>query len=188
MKQTSKTVADTTFNVNAEFTDLGASLDGAVSCSCHGKTLLEKKCPHKYRNGFSGWDSDIGFLVSFNECMDEGHHYHFKLQHQILVSRFEKNYSYVWTKAKTNKFILITVRKDNNFRKKLTEKFNHLFEIVMLPELVSRKKAVENTENEKLYCICQRASSLPMIACDGTNCRIEWFHYACVKIEKALMS
>ena len=129
--------------------------------------------------------SDTGFPVSSNECMDEGHHYYFQLQHQILVPGFEKNYSYVWTKAKTDKFILITVKKDNDFCKKLTEKFNHLFEVVNLPELVSRKSAMENTENEKSYCICQQPSSLPMTACDGANCKIESFHYACVQTNKA---
>ena len=81
--------------------------------------------------------------------------------------------------------MLITVQKDNSFLKKLTEKFDHLFEVVILPELVSRKSDVESTENEKFCCICQRPSFLPMMACDGTNCKIEWFHYACLKIKKA---
>ena len=29
--------------------------------------------------------------------------------------------------------------------------FDHLFEVVILPELVSRKSDVDNSENEKLY-------------------------------------
>ena len=103
----------------------------------------------------------------------------------MLVTGFEKNCFYIWTKAKTDKFFLITIQKDNDFLKKLTENFNHLFEVVILPELVSRKSDVEKTENEKSYCICKRPSFLPMIACDGANCKIEWFHYACVKIKKA---
>ena len=43
---------------------------------------------------------------------------------------------------------------------------------------------MESTENEKLYCIGKRPSFSPMIACDGRNCKIEWFHYACVKSNK----
>ena len=35
-------------NVNVEFPHLGASPGGVVSCSFHGKALLEIKCPHKY--------------------------------------------------------------------------------------------------------------------------------------------
>ena len=86
----------------------------------------------------SGWDSDPGFPISSNGCMDEGHHY-YQLQHQMLVTGFEKNCFYIWTRAKTDNFMLITVQKDNDFLKKLTEKFDHLVEVVILPELVSRK-------------------------------------------------
>ena len=92
----------------------------------------------------------------------------------LLLQDFKKNYFYIW--AKTKNFLLITVQKDNDFLKKLTEKFDRLFEAVILPELVSWKSDVENTENEKLYCICQLPSFLPMMACDGMNCKIKWFH------------
>ena len=54
-------------------------------------------------------------------CTDEGHPYYYKLQHQMLVTGFEKNYFYIWTKAKTDNFISITVQKDNDFLKKLTK-------------------------------------------------------------------
>ena len=125
-----------------------------MSCSCQGKALFEIKCPQKYRNGLSRWDLDPGFPVSFDGCLDEGHPYYYQLQHHMLVTGSEKNYYYIWTKAKTVNFTLITFQNDNNFLKKLTEKFDHLLEVVILPELVSRKSAVENTEDEKLYCIC----------------------------------
>ena len=136
------------------------------------KRSFGDECPHKYRNGLSGWDADPGFPVSSDGCMDEGHPYYYQLQHQMLVTGFEENYFYIWIKAKTDNFILITVEKDNNFVKKLTEKFDHLVEVVILPELVSWKSDMKNTENEKLYCICKRPSFLPMMACDGTNCKI----------------
>ena len=86
--------------------------------------------------------------VSSDGCMDEGRPYYYQLHHQMLVTEFEKNYFYIWTKATTDNFILITVKKDNDFLKKLTGKFYHLFEVVILPELVFRKSDVENTENE----------------------------------------
>ena len=84
------TVSQTGLNVNAEFPHLGTSPDRVVSCSCHGKVLLEIKCPHKYKNELSGWDLDPGFPVSSNGCIDEGHPYYYQLQHQMLVTGFEK--------------------------------------------------------------------------------------------------
>ena len=43
----------------------GASPDGIIVCDCHGKGLLEIKCPHKYRNGLRSWQDDKDF--PFNE-------------------------------------------------------------------------------------------------------------------------
>ena len=38
----------------------------------------------------------------------------------------------------------------------------------------------------KLYCFCQKPdnSTMAYIACDGENCKIEWFHQKCVRVRK----
>ena len=176
-------VSQTGLNVNADLPHLGASPDGVLSCSCHGKTLLEIKYPHKYRNGLPGWNSDPGFPVFSDGCMDEGHPYYCQLQHQMLVIGFEKHYFYIWTKAKTDDFILITVQKDNDFLKKLTTIWSSIWSCHTTWNGFLKKWCGEHWK-WKIDCICKRPSFLPMIACDGTNCKIEWFHYACVKTKK----
>lgn len=35
---------------------------------------------------------------------------------------------------------------------------------------------------EPVYCTCRQVSYGEMIACDGENCAIEWFHYPCVNL------
>ncbi|CAF3399710.1 unnamed protein product [Rotaria sp. Silwood1] len=37
---------------------------------------------------------------------------------------------------------------------------------------------------EPRYCICNQVSFGRMIACDNPHCQIEWFHFACVKLEE----
>ncbi|KAI7907640.1 uncharacterized protein BX663DRAFT_491540 [Cokeromyces recurvatus] len=37
--------------------------------------------------------------------------------------------------------------------------------------------------NEPLYCYCQQVSYGEMVACDNTDCEIEWFHLACVDLK-----
>ncbi|KAG2203477.1 uncharacterized protein EV154DRAFT_511682 [Mucor mucedo] len=37
--------------------------------------------------------------------------------------------------------------------------------------------------NEPLYCYCQQISYGEMVACDNTDCEIEWFHLACVDLK-----
>jgi hypothetical protein len=44
---------------------------------------------------------------------------------------------------------------------------------------------LQRQDAEPLYCYCQRPyreSEDKMIACDGDNCPVEWFHYECVQI------
>jgi hypothetical protein len=37
---------------------------------------------------------------------------------------------------------------------------------------------------EPKYCMCNQVSFGRMIACDNPQCQIEWFHFACVKLEE----
>ena len=37
---------------------------------------------------------------------------------------------------------------------------------------------------EPRYCICNQVSFGRMVACDNPQCQIEWFHFACVKLEE----
>ena len=38
--------------------------------------------------------------------------------------------------------------------------------------------------HEPRYCICNQVSFGRMVACDNAQCSIEWFHFACVKLEE----
>ncbi|CCD23838.1 histone acetyltransferase YNG2 NDAI_0C01770 [Naumovozyma dairenensis CBS 421] len=39
-------------------------------------------------------------------------------------------------------------------------------------------------EDKTLYCFCQNVSYGEMVACDGPNCKYEWFHYGCVNLKE----
>lgn len=38
--------------------------------------------------------------------------------------------------------------------------------------------------NEPTYCYCNQVSFGEMIACDNSECKIEWYHYECVGIDE----
>lgn len=42
----------------------------------------------------------------------------------------------------------------------------------------------DEEEDKTLYCFCQRQSYGEMVACDGPNCKYEWFHYSCVNLKE----
>lgn len=43
----------------------------------------------------------------------------------------------------------------------------------------------EDEHNEPRYCYCNRASLGEMVACDGEDCKREWFHVGCVGLKSA---
>ncbi|XP_065068517.1 uncharacterized protein LOC135693861 [Rhopilema esculentum] len=85
--------------VNAEEPYLGASPDGIVTCSCHGKGVLEIKCPFNYKDGFDGWQHDKNFpLASLGPgfIMKKNHLYYYQIQLQMELSGAEFGYFYIF--------------------------------------------------------------------------------------------
>ena len=60
-------VTETGLHVNTNFPYLGASPDGLVLCSCHGKGLLEIKCPFKYRENLWIKDGNMTPLFQYHQ-------------------------------------------------------------------------------------------------------------------------
>ena len=56
-------IQNTGLHINAEFPYLGASPDGLSQCDCHGKGVLEIKCPRNYRYGLKNWQQDKNFFI-----------------------------------------------------------------------------------------------------------------------------
>jgi hypothetical protein len=51
-------------------------------------------------------------------------------------------------------------------------------------DLDSDEAAKQNDEEEpKLYCYCHKSSEGRMIACDSSDCRLKWIHFACAGLE-----
>nr|XP_047128389.1 uncharacterized protein LOC124809027 [Hydra vulgaris] len=55
---------DSGFHVMVDLPFLGATPDEIFTCSCHGKGILEIKCPFNYKNGFINWQSDEKFPLN----------------------------------------------------------------------------------------------------------------------------
>ena len=45
-------------------------------------------------------------------------------------------------------------------------------------------EAVDDADDERKYCTCERVSFGDMVACDNDACPYEWFHWECVGITK----
>ena len=72
-------------HINTKCPPLGASPDGIIVCDCHGKGLLERKCPQKYHNGLEGWQEDKNFPLDKSGQVKKDRMYYAQVQGQLLI-------------------------------------------------------------------------------------------------------
>ena len=76
--------------INTQWPIVGASPDGIINCTCHGKGVLKIKCP------FCHWEASLQTAVSEDKkfCLkksdgnlrlDESHAYFYQVQTQLFV-------------------------------------------------------------------------------------------------------
>ena len=69
-------------------------------CKCHGKIILEVKCPNNIHNSFNREDIDkCSFLSTDNDevTINKGHKYYTQVISQIQLSQSNQGYFIVWT-------------------------------------------------------------------------------------------
>ena len=171
--------------IDAEIPYLGASPDGIVSCSCHGKGVLEIKCPYKYKDSLNCWEHDNEFPIEKGTLlMKRNHKYYYQVQLQIELCRVDFAYFYVFSSS-SKESLSIVVPKDKEFIGIVLKTLKEKFFRAILPEIVSRNSDINSTNDRKLHCLCRRPEFGPMIACDNKSCKVEWYHYPCVNITRA---
>ena len=119
---------------------LGASPDGLVHCLCHGKGLLEIKCPWTYR-GLTISE----YAVKKESCLEmigdtiklkRNHGYFFQVQCQMHVTR-RKWCDFFLCTSKDNFLERISYEKD--FFHKCLEKTKVVYKELVMPELFNRQ-------------------------------------------------
>ena len=81
---------------------IGASPDGMRQCSCHGRTVIEIKCPYKYRDIHPAADlclSDANYCLDKDCKLKTGHRYYTQVQTHLLVTGVSTCDFVVWTNA-----------------------------------------------------------------------------------------
>ena len=171
-----------------DFPFLAASPDGVAKCSCHGISMVEIKCPYKYR--FSS-PTDEQALTDRNYCLNENglksnHKYYCQVQTQLLVTNSEICHFVVWTPVA---FAVMQVRRDQKYIDTILEKAQQFVKLHLVPELISQKLKFASEDDEcftdgKQLCSCGKPGYGKMIACYNDDCTVDKFHYACVNIKR----
>ena len=78
-------------HVSLSYPHLGASPDGLINCDCCGESLIEIKCPYKYRELDPCTVTDRSFYLKFSDDgslhLDKTHAYYHQVQGQLAISQ-----------------------------------------------------------------------------------------------------
>jgi hypothetical protein len=165
---------------------IAASPDGLRKGSCHGVTVIEIKCPFKFRDISPDNDealNDSGYCLDRQLCLKKKHKYYTQVQVHMFVTGATACDFIVWTP----KGIVITeVLKDTDYHNKMAEDSLKFFKFNLFPEITSKKLEIESEtlDPTKVDCSCQRPAFGRMIMCGNSKCESSWFHYACVNIKR----
>lgn len=170
---------------------IGASADAIMTCDCHGKRVVEVKCPFSARN------DDFQTFLQKPDCyiqdtkLKKTHKYYSQVQLQMFVYSVNQCDFVVWAP----KFlVVIHVPRDDDFITEMLEKCEFMFLKHFLPQLISRKHGYMTTKSvaapdergkENIFCLCQQPEDdRKYIGCDNPKCPVQWYHLDCLKLKR----
>lgn len=112
--------------VDAEMGFIGASPDGIIDCDCHGRALIEIKCPSQTINV-------LGYLVDGK--LKQKSNYYGQVQGQMLVTNIPITYFFVFVSK--DEYILDIIPQDKLFCKKLRKNIDVFYTQYLAPHLLS---------------------------------------------------
>lgn len=164
---------------------LSATADGVVTCACHGKLLVEIKCPYSARHMTCAEFMADESSYLFEGQLNPNHAYYTQIQIQMKV--YGVNQCLFIVKLKDG-FIICTIPKNDPYINDLVPKLEKFWKRHIVRELLTRsvenfKKASEPPKDNKLYCYCEQlVTDELMIGCDGVNCPYNgWVHFNCIR-------
>ncbi|KAL1439196.1 hypothetical protein MTO96_047412 [Rhipicephalus appendiculatus] len=173
-----------------------------VECSCCGKGLVEVKCPWSVKDGkLSDLLLGSSSFVTENKGALElrtAHRYFYQVQTQMYVWQRQYCDFVIWNKddisiqriAADQAFLAPHLDAAENFfcRVLLLELVAHWFtaqkeNMVVTNELApasaSSGQGADDPNTSNVFCLCKGPEEGKMIACDGLNCPVAWFHFRC---------
>lgn len=186
---------------------LAASPDRIISCDCHGKRVLEIKCPYNVHGlnikEYSLANSDFFLKVTTSLgdlFLNPSHEYYYQIQLQLFVTECSEALLVVYNGVKDLEYV--TVLRDEELIEKMVAKGKLFFLNFILPELISKRfssvKVIETNVTHpaanngashpnlnQFICSCQDpAKQDETVRCASDFCVISIFHKSCTKSKR----
>ena len=125
--------------VKPKYPFLGASPDGCVTCSCHGKSLIEVKCPYQcHDKSIEEAVNDKDFCLTMEEgeyYLGKDHAYFYQLQCQLNVCEIDMCYFVVWS---SNEAVCVENIRDQSFFGECLPTVDGFVTNAILPEVIGQ--------------------------------------------------
>jgi len=184
------------FRISVQMPFIGASADSYVVCDCHGKGVVEVKCPFTERNSsLAELLSNIDFVIDSSYAVRKDHRYSIQMQLQMYVCDVAYCDLVVW---QVDSILIFRVYRDDQFTDSFLPQLRDAWVKHIVPELLTRRisspsvpsvqpvstSAVATSDVPYDYCICKKNIGGRMIGCDNSDCQYKWFHLECLKMKR----
>ena len=160
--------------VDLDLPFIGASADSVSSCVCHGKRVVEVKCPYSFRDKtLQEFLQDPKCYIQ-NNTLKNNHKYYTQVQLQMYIHDVQQCDFVVWSPKFT---LIVYVPRDNNFCEQLIRKCTAFYRKCGLESAAEyEQKVAKENKTPKLFCVCQTPEdpNRKMIGCDEPTCRFQW--------------
>jgi len=187
---------------------LGASPDSYIMCDCHGKGVVEVKCPYTNRDtALSELLPRTDFVVDENYSIRSSHQYSTQMQLQMYVCDVHYCDLVIW---QPQSLLIVRVLRDDKLIQTMLPKLCDAWRKHILPFLLRHGNVAAPTAVDVLpsssasapiagnvpsssaasssatyaYCICKQDIGGRMIGCDNSNCVYKWFHLQCLQMKR----
>ena len=152
-------------------------------CKCHGKSILDVKCPYNICNSFIKEDIDKSSFLSTDNgevTINKEHKFYTQVISQIQISQSNQGYFIVWT---TKDSFIEIVGKNEAFWENVTISLEIFFKRFVATRLLAINPlkfcgTCQKVLLEKLK-ISSKETNMQRICCD--QCTI-WYHCKCKKV------
>ena len=180
-------------HINPCFPHLGAFPDAIIECSCHGRGMVEVKCPYCKRGSpMEDTADDPKFCLQKNSdgvlSLKTSHQYYYQVQTQLFVSGLP--YCDFVVFSGSNNIFIQRIVPDNEFWEVANDHVRQFYISGILPELVGKwyTRLSVRTEDappaDTLFCYCRKpATDVDMLVCCEATCKIGRYHRQCLGLK-----
>ena len=134
---------------------IGASPDAIAICSCHGKSVVEVKCPFSYKHN-----------PIEHYRIQSGHKYYSQIQLQMMATGVETGYFVVWTPEES---FVQTIERDENYQSSMFLKCQSFWKDHILPELLTQKSLSLDTVKTSTPVLGSSSATISAASASATN-------------------